>query len=82
MPAKDRRPDLLSDFAAHMEATRKAREWAEKSMAYRVAGENRQADAAESKAKHWLAKAMRLEGAHQTHPHLPRALKRTRRGGR
>lgn len=46
---------------AHVEATRRAYEWAEKALAYRVAGKREQAARAEQKARHWLRKVMALE---------------------
>jgi hypothetical protein len=65
MPAKkSRQPagfDIHRDFAEHVEASRRAREWAEKCIAYREAGSPAQAKNAELKARRWLRKAMILE---------------------
>jgi hypothetical protein len=47
-------PDIPADFAAHVEASRQAHGWAEKSLALRQAGNVAQAIAAENKAKSFL----------------------------
>jgi len=61
---KKRQPvefDIQRDFAAHVEANRKAHEWAAICVAYREAGKTEQAQAAENKAKLWLQKMLTLE---------------------
>jgi hypothetical protein len=61
---KKRQPvefDIQRGFAAHVEANRKAHEWAAICVAYRAAGKTEQAGAAENKAKHWLQKMLTLE---------------------
>jgi hypothetical protein len=55
------RPDIQRDFAAHVEASRRAEEWAAKCLAYRDADKPGLAKSAEHKARHWLRKAMLLE---------------------
>jgi len=55
------RPDIQRDFAAHVEASRRAHEWAAKCLAYRDADKPALAKSAEQKARHWLRKAMLLE---------------------
>jgi hypothetical protein len=56
IPAKNkacsRRADTHSDLAAHMDAMRRATQWAEKCLALREAGKTRQTDAADKKALH------------------------------
>jgi hypothetical protein len=68
MPAKNKRritgADLHSDLLAHMEAYRRAEEWAQKCLDLRAASKAREAAACENKAKHWLARALRIEGRH------------------
>jgi len=54
--------DLQCTFAAHLEANQRAEEWTMKSLAYREAGKAVRAKYAERKARHWLRKAMLLEG--------------------
>jgi hypothetical protein len=65
MAAKQKRQpvefDLQRGFAAHVEAHRKAHEWAAICVAYREAGRTQQAQAAENKAKYWLQKMLTLE---------------------
>jgi hypothetical protein len=65
MPAKNKQrpalPDVQGTFAAHIEASRIAHEWAAKCLAYRESGKRAHAKAAEKKARHWLLKAMVLE---------------------
>lgn len=65
MPAKNtRRPtglDIQGDFAAHIEASQRAHEWAAKCIACREAGKHFEAERARQKARHWLKKAMALE---------------------
>jgi hypothetical protein len=64
MAAKNKRaaiPDFHGDVAAHVEASRRAHEWAAKCLAYREAGKLAHAKAAEKKARHWLLKAISLE---------------------
>jgi hypothetical protein len=81
MPAKkDRgRPNVLTDLSAHMQATRAAREWAEKSVIYRAAGKTREANAAEKQAKRHLAKAMEIESTHAALRRMPTVIKPRRR---
>jgi hypothetical protein len=70
MPAKKNKKqpdfDIQRDFNAHLDASRQAHTWAEKSIALRTAGKATAADAAERKAKHWLRKMIGLE-ARATH---------------
>lgn len=47
--------------SGHIEASRRATEWAARCIAYREAGKPTQAKSAEQKARHWLKKAMILE---------------------
>jgi hypothetical protein len=65
MPAKNNRQpagsDIQRDFAAHVEASRRAHEWAAKCITYREDGNAALAKFAEQKARHWLKKAMLLE---------------------
>jgi hypothetical protein len=64
MAAKNKRPairDFHEALGAHVEANRRAHEWAEKCIAYREAGKTAQAKSAEGKARHWLRKALQLE---------------------
>lgn len=65
MAAKNkRRPtqfDMQQAFAAHLEASRKAHAWAEKSIALRQAGKAAQAKIAENNAKAWLRKMLTIE---------------------
>ncbi len=61
---KKRQPvefDIQAGFAAHVEANRKAHEWAVICVAYREAGKTEQAQATENTAKHWLQKMLTLE---------------------
>jgi ribosome-binding protein aMBF1 (putative translation factor) len=65
MPVKRKRhsakPDIQRDFAAHVEASRRAREWAAKCLAYRARAKAALAKNAEQQARRWLKKAMTLE---------------------
>ena len=65
MPVKRKRrrakPDLQRDLAAHVGASREAREWAAKCLAYRAAAKTGLAKNAEQQARRWLKKAMALE---------------------
>jgi hypothetical protein len=58
---KTAEPDIQRDFAAHVEASRRAHEWAAKCIAYRDADKPALAKNAEQKARHWLRQAMILE---------------------
>jgi hypothetical protein len=61
-----RRPvayDVQNAFAAHVEATAKALEWAEKCLALRRAGKAAQAKKAEIEVKRWLKRTMLIEAA-------------------
>jgi hypothetical protein len=60
---KNRRKPLgiHAQVKAHVEYSRRARSWCERAVAHREAARERQAKAAEAKAREWLAKAMRLE---------------------
>jgi hypothetical protein len=53
--------DIQRDFAAHVEASRRAHVWAAKCIAYRDADKPALAKSAEQKARHWLRQAMNLE---------------------
>ena len=67
MPAKRNRKQatgLMSDFAAHVEASNKAYEWSAMALEYRKAGNLAKAEDAEQRAKHWLAKALKIEEEH------------------
>jgi ribosome-binding protein aMBF1 (putative translation factor) len=55
------KPDIQRDFAAHVEASRRAREWAAKCLAYRAGGKTALAKNAEQQARRWLKIAMTLE---------------------
>jgi hypothetical protein len=81
MPAKKGRgrPNVLTDLTAHIEASRMAHEWAEKSLGYRAAGNTKQADSAESKAKYWLSKAIKIESVHAALRQMPTTIKPRRR---
>lgn len=74
MPAKKNPrtagPDIQRDFAAHVEASRRAHEWAEKCLAYRDADKPALAKNAEQKARHWLKKAIILEAQASTKSRL------------
>jgi hypothetical protein len=64
MAARNKRPtipDIQGDFAAHVEANRRAHEWAAKCIAYREAGKYAQAKAAEQKARHRLRQVIVLK---------------------
>jgi hypothetical protein len=65
MPAKKNRRaaglDFECTFAAHIEANRRAQEWAVKSLNYRGAGKTVRAKYADQRARHWLKKATMLE---------------------
>jgi hypothetical protein len=55
MAAKNKRHAALNiqmDFSVHVEANRRAHEWAAKCLAYRETGKPAQAKAAEQKARH------------------------------
>lgn len=66
MPAKNNRRsaglNFQCSFAAHLEANQRAQEWAARCLAYRAAGKTARAKFAQQKARHWLKKAMLLEG--------------------
>lgn len=53
--------DVQNHFTAHMEAERKAQQWAEKAVAYQESGDKRKAKEAQNRAKQWLSKAMEIE---------------------
>ena len=65
MPVKTKRHsakrDMQRDFAAHVEASRRARQWAAKCLAYRASAKTALAQHAEQEARRWLKKAMTLE---------------------
>jgi hypothetical protein len=65
MVAKNKRLSAILDFqaafTAHLDANRRAHEWAAKCLAYREAGNCAEANAAEQKAHQWLKKALALE---------------------
>jgi hypothetical protein len=74
--AKNKRPaspNIQADFAAHVEANRRAHEWAEKCIAYREAEKHAQAKAAELKARHWLRSVMLREARASTREAFRRA---------
>jgi hypothetical protein len=54
-------PKIQHHFDVHVEANRRADEWAEKSLIYRRAGKRLEAERAEQKARHWLRKAIALK---------------------
>jgi hypothetical protein len=59
MAAKNKRPaipDIQGDFAAHVEANRRAHEWAAKCIVHREAGKTAQAKAAEQNARRGFAR--------------------------
>lgn len=58
------------EFAAQVEASRRAHEWAVKCLAYRDAGKPALAKNAERKARHWLRRAMTLEARASGRPSL------------
>jgi hypothetical protein len=53
---------MLMHFAAHLKAHQRAQEWAVKCLAYRDARKTVRAKYAQHRARHWLKKAMLLEG--------------------
>ena len=63
MPAKKTRrtPGVVSDFAAHVEASNKAYEWTSMAIEYRKAGNLGKALDAERRAEGWRAKALKIE---------------------
>jgi hypothetical protein len=73
MRAKSKRQplrlDLQADFAAHVEGTCAAHDWAAKCVAFREAGKPLQAKNAEEKARRWLKKAMVSEAHVPGTPH-------------
>jgi hypothetical protein len=54
--------DFQCTFAAHFDANQRAQEWAVKCLAYREARKTVRAKYAQQRARHWLEKAMLLEG--------------------
>lgn len=68
MPAKNKRcpndSDPHSDLHAHMQAYGRAEEWAQKCLDLRAGGKTKEAAACERKARHWIARALRIEGRH------------------
>jgi hypothetical protein len=66
MPAKNKRrgsrSDSHSNLLEHMEAYRRAEEWAQRCLYLRTAGKARQAIECERKARHWLRRALNIEG--------------------
>jgi hypothetical protein len=64
MPAKRTKkhsPELMSPFAAHVEASNKAYEWSSMAMEYRRAGDLARAQDAERRARDWLETALRIK---------------------
>jgi hypothetical protein len=62
---KKRRPTgfhMQHAFAAHLKAHQRAQEWAVKCLAYRETRKPVRAKYAQKRARHWLKKAMLLEG--------------------
>jgi hypothetical protein len=64
MPAmnkKRRALDIQKDFMAHIDANKRAHEWAARCLELRAAGKLARAKAAEAKATGWLRKVLLLE---------------------
>jgi hypothetical protein len=53
--------DIQRDFMAHMDANKRAQEWAARCLELRAAGKAARAKAAEAKATGWLRKVLMLE---------------------
>src|ERR1700685_3414871 len=56
-----RKRSLSADLIAHMEANRRATEWAQRCLDLRAAGKLKQAKLCEGKAKYWLRRTTRIE---------------------
>ena len=65
MPAKiKKRPaalDVQRDLMAHIDARKRAHEWAARCLELRAAGKDTRAKAAEAKATSWLRRVLALE---------------------
>jgi hypothetical protein len=65
MPAKiKKRPagfDVQRDLMAHIDANKRAHEWAARCLELRAAGKDTRAKAAEAKATSWLRRVLALE---------------------
>jgi len=63
MPAETKRPapDVQRDFLAHIDANKRAHDWAARCLELRAAGKTAKANAAEAKATGWLRKVLALE---------------------
>lgn len=63
MPAKNKPAarDIQRDFMAHIDANKRAHEWAARCLELRAAGKTARAEAAEAKATSWLRKVLALE---------------------
>jgi hypothetical protein len=63
MPMKNKPAALViqRDFMAHMDANKRAQEWAARCLELRAAGKAVRAKAAEAKATGWLRKVLMLE---------------------
>jgi hypothetical protein len=64
MPAKNKQRaalDIQRDFMAHIDANKRAHEWAARCLELRAAGKAARAKAAEAKATSWLRKVLALE---------------------
>ena len=63
MPMKDKPAalDIQRDFMAHIDANKRAHEWAARCLELRAAGKVDRAHAAEAKATSWLRKVLALE---------------------
>jgi hypothetical protein len=54
-------PDVQRDLMAHMDANKRAQDWAARCLKLRAAGKDTRAKAAEEKATNWLRKVLALE---------------------
>jgi hypothetical protein len=64
MPAKNKQQpglDMQRDFMAHIDANKRAHEWAARCLELRAAGKHERAKSAEAKATSWLRKVLALE---------------------
>jgi hypothetical protein len=63
MPVKSKSAalDIQRDFMAHIDANKRAQEWAVRCLELRAAGKAARAKAAEAKATGWLRKVLMLE---------------------
>jgi len=72
MAAKNKRRitgyDIYNALGAHVEASRKAYECVERTIAFRSAGKSAAADKAQREAKRWLGKTLAIERALPSRP--------------